>query len=118
MLILDISAPRKQEVQMRPLVFAVLMLLSAAAPALAQDNPPKEIMAAKPPKGYEKFFTEIGKVMQSNPDAAKRFKIIDAKVKGELHSCPEGQAWQCIEVCSDWPHCTQCSLWGCRDVLE
>jgi hypothetical protein len=106
------------EVQMRSLVFALLMLLSAAPPTLAQDNPPNGTMTVKPPKGYEKFFTEIGKVMQSYPDAAKRFRIIDAKVKGELHQCPEGQIWTCIEVCSDWPHCQQCSLWGCQDVLQ
>jgi hypothetical protein len=106
------------EVAMRRLLFAMLTCLSLCSLALAQEGPPKEGTTAEPPKGYETFFKEMSKVMQSYPEAAKRFSIIDKKVRSELHHCDVGETWGCIEVCSDWPHCTSCALWGCKEILK
>jgi hypothetical protein len=106
------------ELAMSRFLLAISTCLLVCSLALAQEGPPREGKTAEPPKGYETFFKEINKVMQSYPDAANRFSIIDKKVRSEFHRCSEGEHWGCIEVCSDWPHCTSCALWGCVQVLK
>lgn len=103
---------------MKSFISAALVLFLATVSALAQDGPPNEGTTAQPPQGYEMFFKEIAKVMQSYPDAAKRFVIFDTSVKREMHQCPKGQVWGCREVCSDWPHCHECTDWGCVEILK
>ncbi len=100
-------------------LLAILAACLLGCPMALAKEPPKGGTTAEPPKGYETFFTEINKVMQSYPDAAKRFSIIDKKtVKSEFHHCPKGYIWACIEVCADFPHCTGCALYGCTEILK